>query len=370
MIEVKKLVKTYGNHPAVKNISFTVETGKIVGFLGPNGAGKSTTMNMIAGYTAPTGGQVLVNGIDVWKNPEKAKRQIGYLPEIPPLYPDMRVQEYLSFVAELKKVSWNKRSTMIPDIMKDTRLNEVAGRLIGHLSKGYKQRVGLAGAMIGYPDILLLDEPTVGLDPGQIIEMRDLIRELGKEHTILLSSHIMQEIDAVCDEIIIINEGEVVVCDTPENLTLHLDSEGVHLIIQGEEEVIKGALRNVSGIRDVIYDRQMEPGTLGLTLYSREGRDLREDVFFALAEARCPIMQMNRMEASLEEVFLKLTGNQPAGSVQVRKAAQSAVPDREVGELQDAAPTTDNSERQDAAPETDGDEIQQEVWGTDGKEDN
>lgn len=307
MIEVKNLVKKYGNHAAVDNLSFTVETGKVVGFLGPNGAGKSTTMNMITGYIAPTEGTVLIDGVDIMEEPEKAKKNIGYLPEIPPLYPDLRVREYLSFVAELKKVPREKRDTMVNEIMSKTKTVDVSERLIRHLSKGYKQRVGLAGAMMGYPDILILDEPTVGLDPSQIIQMRELIRDLSKEHTILLSSHIMQEISAVCDEIIIINEGKMIACDTPENLTMKMASNGLHLIIKGETISIKNALRTVSGIKNVVYDEVMEEGTLGLTLYSVDNTDLRETVFFALAQASCPILEMHRQETSLEEAFLALT---------------------------------------------------------------
>lgn len=307
MIEVKNLVKKYGNHAAVDNLSFTVETGKVVGFLGPNGAGKSTTMNMITGYIAPTEGTVLIDGVDIMEEPEKAKKNIGYLPEIPPLYPDLRVREYLSFVAELKRVPRNERDTMVNEIMSKTKTVDVSERLIRHLSKGYKQRVGLAGAMMGYPDILILDEPTVGLDPSQIIQMRELIRDLSKEHTILLSSHIMQEISAVCDEIIIINEGKMIACDTPENLTMKMASNGLHLIIKGETISIKNALRTVSGIKNVVYDEVMEEGTLGLTLYSVDNMDLRETVFFALAQASCPILEMHRQETSLEEAFLALT---------------------------------------------------------------
>ena len=224
MIEVKDLVKRYGNHAAVDHLSFTVDTGKVVGFLGPNGAGKSTTMNMITGYIAPTEGTVLIDGIDMSQEPEKAKENIGYLPEIPPLYQDLRVREYLQFVAELKKLPKKERNLAVYNTMKETKTKDVSERLIRHLSKGYKQRVGLAAAMLGSPDILILDEPTVGLDPSQIIEIRELIRELSKSHTILLSSHIMQEISAVCDEIIIINKGKMIACDTPDNLTKAMDA--------------------------------------------------------------------------------------------------------------------------------------------------
>jgi ABC-2 type transport system ATP-binding protein len=307
MIEVKDLVKKYGKHVAVDHLSFTVQTGNVVGFLGPNGAGKSTTMNMITGYIAASEGSVLIDGIDITEEPQKAKKNIGYLPEVPPLYPDMRVREYLFFVAELKKVPASQRQNMVHEIMGKTQILDVSERLIQHLSKGYRQRVGLAGAMMGYPDILILDEPTVGLDPSQIIEIRELIRELSKDHTILLSSHIMQEITAVCNEIIIINEGKMITCDTPESLTQKMASNGIHLVIRGERLKIKEALRQVEGIKNVVYDADTEENALGMTLYTSSGNDIREKIFFALAQAQCPILEMCREEMSLEEAFLKLT---------------------------------------------------------------
>lgn len=310
MIEVKHLVKKYGSHAAVNDLTFTVESGKIVGFLGPNGAGKSTTMNIITGYMAPTEGTVLVDGIDVNEEPEKAKKNIGYLPEIPPLYPDLRVREYLQFVAELRKLPRGERAQQVHRIMKKTGIVDVSERLIRNLSKGYRQRVGLAAAMTGNPDILILDEPTVGLDPKQIIEMRDLIRELSQNHTILLSSHIMQEISAVCDEIIIINEGQMIASDTPENLIRQMvEKNGIHLVAKGERESIKAALRTVSGIKNVKYDEQNEAGTIGMTLYAMEGRDIREDIFYALVKADLPIYEIHPLAASLEDAFLALTGN-------------------------------------------------------------
>lgn len=344
MIEVKNLVKLYGNHAVVDSLSFTVETGKVVGFLGPNGAGKSTTMNMITGYIAPTSGTVLIDGVDMEEEPEKVRKNIGYLPENPPLYPDMRVREYLYFVAELKKVARNKRDVMVNEIMNRTKIVDVSERLIRHLSKGYKQRVGVAGAMMGYPEILILDEPTVGLDPNQIIQMRELIRDLSESHTILLSSHIMQEISAVCDEIIIINEGKMIACDTPDNLTMHMASNGLHLVIKGDVAVIKGALRTVSGIKNVVYDEQMEEGTLGLTLYSIDKKDLREDVFFALAKAECPILEMHRQETTLEEAFIALTkggSRQFGGRKPVKKQGEAA--EDNAAEDSTTAETEDNT---------------------------
>ena len=307
MIEVRNLTKKYGDHFAIQDISFSLEKGKIYGLLGPNGAGKSTTMNIMTGYIAATSGEVIIEGHDIFKEAEEAKKHIGYLPEIPPLYMDMTVWEYLFTVADLKGVPKSERKSMIGDVMEKVMLTNMKDRLIKNLSKGYKQRVGVAGAMMGYPEILILDEPTVGLDPNQIIQMRELIRDLSESHTILLSSHIMQEISAVCDEIIIINEGKMIACDTPDNLTMHMASNGLHLVIKGDVPVIKGALRTVSGIKNVVYDEQIEEGTLGLTLYSIDKKDLREDVFFALAEAGCPILEMHRQETTLEEAFIALT---------------------------------------------------------------
>lgn len=348
MIEVKNLVKKYGNHAAVDDLSFSVETGKVVGFLGPNGAGKSTTMNMITGYIAPTEGEVYIDGINMAEEPEKAKKNIGYLPEIPPLYPDLRVREYLNFVAELKKVPKAERSSMVNEVMSKTKTVDVSERLIRHLSKGYKQRVGLAGAMMGYPDILILDEPTVGLDPSQIIQMRELIRELSKEHTILLSSHIMQEISAVCDEIMIINNGKLITCDTPEKLTMKMASNGLHLVIKGEVAEIKSALRTISGIKNVVYDEVMEDGTLGLTLYSMDGTDLRESVFFVLAEASCPILEMRRKETSLEEAFLALTkgGSEQHGGKEKKKAVSQPKEEIADAEYKSLEPEENNEEEE------------------------
>lgn len=305
MIEVRNLVKCYGNHAAVDDLSFTVETGKVVGFLGPNGAGKSTTMNMITGYIAPTSGTVLIDGIDILEEPEKAKERIGYLPEIPPLYPDLRVREYLQFVAELKRIERKQRDMAVYQVMEKTKIADVSERLIRHLSKGYKQRVGLAGAMLGQPDILILDEPTVGLDPGQIIEIRELIRDLSKEHTVLLSSHIMQEISAVCDEIIIINEGEMIACDTPENLTKRMAQQsGTYLLVKGDKAQITSTLQAMEEIEHLTVEEQGEQ-EIGVTVYAKT--DIREDIFFAMADISCPILEMHSLHSTLEDAFLALT---------------------------------------------------------------
>ena len=251
MIEVENLTKKYGSHVAVDNLSFRVERGMIYGFLGPNGAGKSTTMNMMTGYIAATSGTVKINGYDILKNPEQAKKSIGYLPELPPVYPDMTVYEYLRFVAELKKVKKNERQAQIEDVMKQTQIEDVKGRLIKNLSKGYKQRVGLAQAIIGYPEVIILDEPTVGLDPKQIIEIRELIRELAKKHTIILSSHILSEVSAVCDHIMIISKGRLVASDTPEGLmTLLKGGRQMKLSVLGEQSKVEELLQSMESVKE------------------------------------------------------------------------------------------------------------------------
>ena len=308
MIEVRNLVKDYYGHVAVDDLSFTVEAGEIVGFLGPNGAGKSTTMNIITGDISSTSGKAIVNGYDVFEEPEKAKKSIGYLPEQPPIYPDMKVREYLMFVADLKKVPKKERAQMISDIMNLTKISDVSEKLIKHLSKGYKQRVGLSAAIVGYPEILILDEPTVGLDPNQIIEIRELIKSLSKKHTILLSSHIMQEVSAVCDKIIIINEGHLIAYDTPANIARMIDeSKELIVTVKGDKNKIKSVISSINGIRDIKYRDRMDDGELGITIKMEEDADIREDLFNAMSDAGCPIIEMRLHTLTLEEIFLILT---------------------------------------------------------------
>ena len=310
MIEVKNLVKDYYGNVAVDGLSFTVEEGEIVGFLGPNGAGKSTTMNIITGYLSATEGQVIVNGYDVFEDPEKAKKSIGYLPEQPPLYPDMKVREYLMFVADLKKVKKSERASMIKSIMELTKITDVSEKLIKFLSKGYKQRVGLAAAIVGYPEILILDEPTVGLDPKQIIEIRELIKSLSKKHTILLSSHIMQEIDAVCDKIIIINKGKLIAYDTPANIARVMEnSRELHVTVCGSEMTVRRALDYVDGIKKLDVRYSDATGMSDITIKMNEGCDVRKNVSEKLMDAKCPIIEMKLHEVSIEEIFLKLTNS-------------------------------------------------------------
>lgn len=311
MIEVKNLVKKYGDHTAVDHLNFTVEKGKIYGFLGPNGAGKSTTMNMITGYIASTEGEILIDGHNILDEAEVAKKKIGYLPEIPPLYQDMTVLEYLKFAAELKSIPKEEREKNIKEVMSTTKLEDMKKRLIKNLSKGYKQRVGLAQALLGYPEVIILDEPTVGLDPKQIIEIRDLIKSLGKKHTVILSSHILSEVSAVCDHVLIIDKGRLVASDTPENLSKVMTGmNSLELTVKGEEAVIREALGMVENIEDIVYHSSMTEGACDFTIKISGDMDMRENIFFVLSEVKCPILRMQPTNMSLEEVFLKLTNDE------------------------------------------------------------
>ena len=308
MIEVTNLTKKYGDHIAVDHLSFRVEKGQIYGFLGPNGAGKSTTMNIITGYLAATEGTVTIDGKDIQKDPEEAKRAIGYLPEIPPLYVDMTVREYLDFVAELKKVPKKERKQQIDEVMEMTQITDMQQRLIRNLSKGYRQRVGLAQAILGYPEVIILDEPTVGLDPKQIIEIRDLIRKLGENHTVILSSHILSEVSAVCDHIMIIAHGKLVASDSPENLQkLMSGSMELNLEVKGSVAAVKSALQEISQIDRIEENTEASKNIAKLKVISKENADIREQVFYALADAKLPILEMTHAEKSLEDIFLELT---------------------------------------------------------------
>ena len=308
IIETQHLTKSYKNFTAVSDLNLHIKKGTVYGFLGPNGAGKSTTMNMITGYIASTEGEVLIDGHNILEEPEVAKKKIGYLPEIPPLYQDMTVQEYLNFAAELKMLPKEKRKANIEEVMSTTKTIEVKNRLIKNLSKGYKQRVGLAQALLGYPEIIILDEPTVGLDPKQIIEIRDLIKSLGQKHTVILSSHILSEVSAVCDHVLIIDKGKLVASDTPENLgKLMSGANSLELTVKGQESEIRKALDMVENIEDVIYHDSLIKNACDFTIKLSGNQDMRENIFFALAEVKCPILKMQSSNMSLEEVFLKLT---------------------------------------------------------------
>nr|WP_264471928.1 ABC transporter ATP-binding protein [Blautia glucerasea] len=308
VIEVNNLVKRYGDHTAVDHLSFKIEKGKIYGFLGPNGAGKSTTMNMITGYIASTEGTVTIDGHDILDEPEQAKKCIGYLPEMPPLYFDMTVLEYMNFVADLKKIPKDKKKSMVAEVMEMVKITDMKNRLIKNLSKGYRQRVGLAQAILGYPEVIILDEPTVGLDPKQIIEIRDLIKSLKEKHTVILSSHILSEVSAVCDYVLIISHGKLVASDTPENLgKLAEGSNTLNLIVKGEKDKICTALGQIEGVKNVTAADAKEEHAWNVNVSTNEDRDVREEVFFKMADAKCPILEMQSRKVSLEEIFLELT---------------------------------------------------------------
>ena len=308
MIEVRNLTKKYGDHFAVQDISFSLEKGKIYGLLGPNGAGKSTTMNIMTGYIAATSGEVIIEGHDIFKEAEEAKKHIGYLPEIPPLYMDMTVWEYLFTVADLKGVSKSERKSMITDVMEKVMITNMKDRLIKNLSKGYKQRVGIAQTLIGNPDIIILDEPTVGLDPKQIIEIRTLIKRLGEDHTVLISSHILSEIGAVCDHVVIINKGHLVVSDSTENLEkLFKGQDILCLSAQGELEKIQNILREFPALSIADMKEAEEAETYRFQLKVQDQADYRKQLFFRFAEAGIPLLEISRAGMSLEDIFLEIT---------------------------------------------------------------
>lgn len=308
MIEVKNLTKKYENNIAVDNLSFAIDKGKIYGFLGPNGAGKSTTMNIITGYIAATEGEVSINGFDIIKESRKAKACIGYLPEIPPLYQDMTVNEYLNFAAELKGIKKSERGNSVAEAEETMRISDVSGRLIKNLSKGYKQRVGLAQAIIGLPEILILDEPTAGLDPKQIIEIRDLIKELGEKHTIIMSSHILSEVSAVCDHIMIISKGRLVASDTAENLTKMMQPEvRLDVTVRTDTKTAGEILAQVENVSEYSVSESQEQGASDAEVRYKPEFDLRDEIFRAFTEKGCSIIKMNTAAASLEDVFMELT---------------------------------------------------------------
>lgn len=323
MIEVSNLVKKYGDHTAVDHLSFQIEKGKIYGFLGPNGAGKSTTMKMITGYIASTEGKVMIDGHDILEEPEAAKKCIGYLPEMPPLYFDMTVLEYMKFAADLKKIPRNQKDKQIKEVMDMVKITDMKDRLIKNLSKGYRQRVGLAQAILGYPEVIILDEPTVGLDPKQIIEIRDLIKSLKQKHTVILSSHILSEVRAVCDYVLIISHGKLVASDTPDNLErLAAGSNSLLMKVKGEKDTIRKDLETIEGVTGVemSYDSDEELWKTKVSI--QENVDIREKVFYAMAKANCPIYEMQVKRVSLEDVFLELTEGEKKKSTGKQERSQ------------------------------------------------
>lgn len=338
MIEVNNLVKRYGDHTAVDHLSFKIEKGKIYGFLGPNGAGKSTTMNMIAGYIASTEGTVRIDGHDILEEPEAAKKCIGYLPEQPPLYFDMTVLEYMKFVADLKKIPKDKKATMIEEVMDMVKISDMRNRLIKNLSKGYRQRVGLAEAIMGYPEVIILDEPTVGLDPKQIIEIRTLIKDLKKKHTVILSSHILSEVSAVCDYVLIISHGKLVASDTPENLgKLAEGSNTLEMLIKGEKSQIKQALESIEGVNSVTIEKDEKQNLWSTKVSTEENNDIREKVFYKMSDINSPIYEMKSKKVSLEEIFLELTASEKPASASEDDTDQKSSESQETAEAKTEA---------------------------------
>lgn len=307
MIEVKNITKKYGNFTAVDNINFKIEEGEIIGLLGPNGAGKSTTMNMITGYIEPTEGEIIVNGYDISKKPKKAKAQIGYMPEGVPLYSDLTVKEFVTYMAELKKVDRKTRKEKVEKIIEQTGLKDVEKKLTRNLSRGYKQRVSMAGALVGEPKILILDEPTVGLDPKQITEIRTLIKELGKTHTVILSSHILSEVSQICNKVIIINKGKIVAIDTPENLEKKVESNNTtYVTVEDTENKMETIKEKIPEIKDIKLIKENEDGTKQYVLESEKDVDLRKIVFNEFAKENITIFEMKKADTTLEDAFMKL----------------------------------------------------------------
>ena len=311
MIEVKNITKKYGNFTAVENINFTVNDGEIVGLLGPNGAGKSTTMNMITGFIEPTEGEIIVNGYNISKKPKKAKMQIGYMPENVPLYTDLTVKEFVSYMAELKLVEKNRRKEEIEKVIKETELQEVQNKLIRNLSRGYKQRVSMAGALVGSPEILILDEPTVGLDPKQIIEIRNVIKELGKKHTVILSSHILPEVSQICEKVIIINKGKIVAIDTPENLEEKTREKNIlYVTVEDVQNKIENIKEKIKEIREIEIVKDNGDGTKQYKIVSDFNKDIRKKLFDILPKEDITIFELKKAEVSLEDAFMKLLNDE------------------------------------------------------------
>lgn len=315
MIEVQNLTKKYGSHLAVDNISFSVSEGEILGFLGPNGAGKSTTMNILTGYLSGTDGKAIINGFDILENPNEAKASIGYLPEIPPLYQDMTVHEYLDFMYDLKKCTLPREKHLV-EIAHVVKIDNVYDRLIKNLSKGYRQRVGLAQALVGNPPVLILDEPTVGLDPSQIIEIRSLIKSLGKHHTVILSSHILSEVEAVCDRIVIINNGKIVANGTTKELSDSFSKDHrITIRIAGPEKEVKSVLSTIANVEKVVSNGEKEPGVYEFVISPNPGADIRHNIFDRLSDRGWAILELRNNNMSLEEIFVSLTQSDSAMAV-------------------------------------------------------
>ena len=307
MIEVKNVTKKYGSFVAVDNISFTIKDGEVVGFLGPNGAGKSTTMNMITGYIEQTEGNIIVNGFDTIKKSKKAKKEIGYMPEGVPLYTDLTVKEFVTYMAELRKVERKLKKEKVQEVLKETGLDGMQNKLIKNLSRGQKQRVSLAGTLVADPKILILDEPTVGLDPKQITEIRSLIKNLGKKHTVILSSHILSEVSQICDRVIIINNGKIVAVDTPENLEKKVsDSNKVYVTVEDKEGKIENIKEKIKGIKEIKLIKENEDKTKQYEITGESDINLNKTIFNEFAKEEITIVEMKKSEATLEDAFMKI----------------------------------------------------------------
>ena len=363
LIQVDDLVKSYGKHPAVDHLSFRVEKGRIYGFLGPNGAGKTTTMNIMTGYIAAGSGTVVIDGHDILKEPGPAKACIGYLPEIPPLYPDMTVREYLLFAAELKKIPKKDRRAQVDEMIRRIKLTDVEGRLIKNISKGYKQRVGLAQALLGDPPVLILDEPMVGLDPKQIIEMRDLLKSLAGEHTILLSSHILSEISAVCDHIMILSKGRLAASGSPEELQERMAPKSeLEVVVLGERAAAASVLDGLDGVASYTIEDRETKGELLLHVEAADGRDIRSTLSLELSKAGAAILSMNRVQKSLEDIFLELT---QGDGIDAEKPDEAGEQNESDAEEQDEAGEQNESdaEKQDGAGERNEPDAEEQSGG-------
>lgn len=307
MIEVKNVTKKYGKAVAVDDISFEIKEGEIVGLLGPNGAGKSTTMNMLTGFIEQTEGEIIVDGYNILKKPKKAKKEIGYMPEGVPLYMDLTVKEFVTYMAEIKKVNKKERKEKVEKIIEQTGLKDVEKKLVKNLSRGYKQRVSMAGALVGEPKILILDEPTVGLDPKQITEIRNLIKDLGKTHTIILSSHILSEVSQICNKVIIINKGKIVAVDTPENLENKVSNNNmIYVTVEDKDNKIESVKEKVQGIEKIELIKNNEDETKEYVIETAKDTDIRKEIFAELAKDNITIFEMKKADSTLEDAFMKL----------------------------------------------------------------
>ena len=330
MIEVKHVTKKYGNFTAVDDINFTIKNDEIVGFLGPNGAGKSTTMNMITGYIEPTSGKIIVNDYDISKDQKKVKRQIGYMPESTPLYNDLTVREFVNYMADLKYVKRKEKKEKVDKVLKDVGLTDVQKKLIRNLSRGYKQRVSMAGALIGDPKVLILDEPTVGLDPKQITEIRDLIRKLGKNHTVILSSHILSEVSQICEKVIIINKGKVLAVDTPSNLEEKFEEENrIFVTVEDEKNKIEKVAKKIKNLKSIEFIKDKNDGTKQYELIADKSTDLRKEIFNLFPKNDINILELKKSEITLEDAFLKLISQKENEAEEKKKKEEEKKAKRE-----------------------------------------